>query len=107
MMRIGRLRTRLDLLTPEQVPDGAGGMRRSYTMKATVWASIRPVRAGPDTTQDREGGSLTHRITVRRREDVDATVRFRKGARLFQVIAVHDPDERGRLLECLCREATR
>ena len=64
-MRIGRLRTRLDLLTPQDVPDGAGGMRRSYAVKAAIWASIRPVRAGPDTTQDREGGSLTHRITVR------------------------------------------
>lgn len=107
MMRIGRLRTRLDLLTPQDVPDGAGGMRRSYAVKAAIWASIRPVRAGPDTTQDREGGSLTHRITVRRRDDVDAKARFRKGERLFQVIAVHDPDERGRVLECLCREAAR
>ena len=36
--------------------------------------------------------------------DSMAGKRLRKGGRVFEIVTVHDPDERGRYLVCLARE---
>jgi SPP1 family predicted phage head-tail adaptor len=52
-------------------------------------------------------GTITHRIWIRFRDGVSAGQRFHKGARLFAVKLVQDPDETGRYLTCLCEEDAR
>jgi len=104
MKTVGRFRTALELMTPTDVPDGAGGVARSHAPTASVWALVEPLKALPGQAMDQEGATITHRITIRFRTDVDSAVRFRHGDRVFRVTAVHDPDGRRRHLVCLCKE---
>ncbi|OJF95896.1 phage head closure protein [Pararhizobium antarcticum] len=100
----GQLSARLELEMPQPVTDGQGGIVAGYAIVASLWAMIEPV-AMPDREQaDRAVFSITHRITIRFRDDVTAGMRFRKGARLFIIRAHSDPDERRRYLVCRCEE---
>jgi SPP1 family predicted phage head-tail adaptor len=57
-------------------------------------------RFGADQTLE----TVTHRITLRHRDGVASGMRFRRQARLFDILTVHDPDESGRYLVCRVRE---
>lgn len=48
--------------------------------------------------------TVTHRITIRRREGIRSGMRLVKGTRVFAIVTVHDPDETGRYLICRTRE---
>lgn len=104
MTPVGELRHRLILEAPSETPDGAGGVVRTWTMLATVWAAIEPVRAEEQVVADRRLGVLTHRIIVRKRGDLTLNHRFRLGSRVFAIRAVRDAEERERFLECLVEE---
>ena len=41
----GRLKTRLAIEAPLETDDGQGGVARSFTTVATVWAAVTPVVA--------------------------------------------------------------
>lgn len=36
--------------------------------------------------------TVTHRITIRRREGIHSGMRLVKGTRVFAIVTVHDPD---------------
>jgi SPP1 family predicted phage head-tail adaptor len=50
------------------------------------------------------GQTLTHRVTVRWRASLDTSMRFKKGARVFAIRGVYDPEDMTRRLVCLCEE---
>ncbi|WP_029354116.1 head-tail adaptor protein [Bosea sp. 117] len=102
---LGAMRHRLVHETSVEVPDGAGGVRRSFIAVDLLWAAVETV-AAPAEIADRPGAVLTHRVTVRAPATVAAGDRLRLGARIFLVEAVSDPDMRGRRLLCQCREET-
>jgi SPP1 family predicted phage head-tail adaptor len=104
MTPIARLRHRLTLEAPEEAPDGAGGVVRTWTPLGQVWAAIEPVGASEAIVADRRLARLTHRIVLRRRSDLTLNHRFRLGARTFVLHALRDPDEQGRFVECLVSE---
>lgn len=58
-------------------------------------------RYGADQTLEK----VTHRVTLRYREDLRSGMRLRKLGRLFDIVTVHDPDETGRYLVCAVTEA--
>lgn len=102
----GRLTARLVLERPEAVEDGQGGAVAGFVEVARVWALIEPrgfaeAEKGPGLVSE-----VTHHVTVRAPSDLVAGQRFRKGARLFDILAVRDPDETGRFQVALCREVT-
>ncbi|MCP8937785.1 phage head closure protein [Alsobacter sp. SYSU M60028] len=97
-------RARVTLLAPVETPDGFGGVLRSFSPRACVWAAFEPLRAADAQVADAPGQVVTHRVTLRRDSGVDASMRLQRGARLFTVQAVFDPDERRRDLVCLCEE---
>jgi SPP1 family predicted phage head-tail adaptor len=98
------MRARLVLEKPQEIPDAAGGVRRTFASVATLWAKVEPLQARERIAADSVGQSITHRVTLRWRADLDGSCRFRKGARLFAVRTVIDPDERRRTLLCLAEE---
>ena len=91
----GRLRHRLVLEAPVEADDGAGGVVRSHESIATVWAAIAPVALAEQVAAEALGARLTHRITIRVGFDVTTRHRFVLGNRIFRIVAVRDPDERG------------
>lgn len=72
--------------------------------EAVVMARIEPVTATSVFGADQTLESVTHRVTLRWRENIASGMRFTKGARRFNIVTVHDPDERGRYLVCRVRE---
>ncbi len=102
--RIGALRHRVVLETAIRSSDGGGGASVIWSPVAEIWAAIEP-RAGSETVVgEATSGRISHQITVRHRNDIEPARRFRFGARVFDILAVLDIDERRRLLNCLCRE---
>jgi len=103
----GQMTARLDLEAPVATPDGQGGAALTWNVVASLWARIEPVSFQVAEEASAERGTISHRIWVRYREDIAAGQRFRKGARIFVVKLVRDPDETRRYLVCQCEEETR
>lgn len=100
----GRLSARLDLETPADLPDGQGGVSEGWTPVASVWGRIEPLRALPGEAAGASIAPVTHRITVRYRDDVRHAMRFVHRGRALLIRAVRDPDESRRYLVCDCEE---
>lgn len=104
IMDPGRFSVRLVLERPTETPDGQGGMTRSFSALATLWARIEPVVAKADEAAGTLPVSVTHCIWLRWRGDLAGGMRLRKGARLFAIRTFRDPDEAGRYALCDCEE---
>ncbi len=70
-----------------------------------MFARIEPVSADSRFGADQTLEILTHRITLRHRDDIGNGMRFVRKERIFDIVTVHDPDESGRYLVCRVREA--
>lgn len=102
--RIGALRHRIVLETSIRAADGGGGASVTWTPVAEVWAAVSPRSGSEQSGAEAVSGRVSHQIIVRHRGDIEPALRFRFGARVFEILAVLDIDERRRLLNCLCRE---
>lgn len=100
----GALSARLVLERPVETPDGQGGVAQSFSALATLWARIEPVSARAEEAAGAMPVTVTHRIWLRRRNDLSGGMRLRKGARLFSIHTFRDPDETGRYTLCDCEE---
>lgn len=100
----GELRTEIVLEACATEPDGLGGFSEVWTATATLFGKIEPVSATSVFGADQTLETTTHRITLRHRAGVASGMRFVKGARIFEIVTVHDPDESGRYLVCKVKE---
>lgn len=99
----GWLTARLALERPEPVGDGQGGAEIGFVEFARVWALIEPLSFAEEERAAGAVSSVTHHVTLRARADLAPGQRFRKGARLFVIAALRDPDETGRYALARCR----
>ncbi|ODS56800.1 MAG: head-tail adaptor protein [Agrobacterium sp. SCN 61-19] len=102
----GRLTARLVLARPEPLDDGQGGAVMGFVEVARVWALVEPRSFAEEEKGPGLVATVTHHVTVRARDDLVAGQQFRKGARVFEILALRDPDETGRFQLALCREVT-
>lgn len=100
----GRLRSELALEACVPVPDAIGGYGETWTEIATVFGMIEPVSATSVFGAGQPLETVTHRITIRHRSNVEGRMRFRRQGRTFDIVTVHDPDDSGRYLICRVRE---
>ncbi len=100
----GAFRHELVLETAQLVADGAGGHVKIWQETGTFLARVEPVSAQSRFGADQTLETITHRVTLRMRAGVAAGMRLRRRARIFDIVAVHDPDETGRYLICRVRE---
>lgn len=92
MIDPGRFKWRLTLEAPIDTPDGAGGATRTWQTVAQIWGVLEPT-SGTDRLVDQSlEEAITHRLILRRRTDLSTDSRFRLGARLFRLRAVHEPE---------------
>lgn len=103
----GRFRTELVLEQVSDASDGMGGEVETWSAVATVFANLEPVSATSVFGADQTLETVTHLIVLRQGEDVRSGMRFTKGARIFDILTVHDPDETGRYFQCESREVGR
>lgn len=100
----GALRQELVLEAPQSTADTLGGFTVTWVEAAVVFAMLEPVSARSRFSADQMLEDVTHRVTIRHRDDVRPGMRFRKGQRVLDVVTVHDPGETGRYLVCRTRE---
>ena len=103
----GAFTARLTLERTMETPDGQGGAVVIHVAFDTVWARIEPVSAARLAAAGAVPMTVTHRIWLRHRADIESGVRLRKGARVFELRTFRDPDETGRYLRCDCQEIER
>ena len=95
----GKLNRRLVLEAPVEANDGAGGVARSFSEIATLWASVTPVSAQEEIEAARLGARVTHRIGIRFSSDITTRHRFRDGSAVYRIVSLRDRDGRKRFLE--------
>jgi SPP1 family predicted phage head-tail adaptor len=103
----GDLSARLIREVPLDVPDGQGGVTRSFSAAGRIWARIEPVSASLAPHEAGERAVVTYRVWTTWREDIAAGQRLRLGGRVFDIRLVRDPDETRRFLVCDCEEEGR
>jgi head-tail adaptor len=93
----GRLKTRLAIQAPSEFDDGQGGVTRSFTSVATVWAAVTPVaaRAAGDAMEaDAAGAIARYRIVLRSNFALTLQHRLLDGARVYRIASMRDLDDR-------------
>lgn len=103
----GQFSARLIREAPLEVPDGQGGVSRSFQILDRIWARIDPVAATVAPHEAGERAVVTHRVWTAWRTDIAAGQRLRLGPRVFLIRLVRDPDETRRFLICDCEEEGR
>ncbi|MFK8032964.1 MAG: phage head closure protein [Hyphomicrobiales bacterium] len=105
----GALRVPLALEEPISTDDQGGGFYESWVSLGAVWAKVQPANALDSKRAEHFAGQISHRITVRRdpQQPIKSGMRFVTALRIFRILAVYDPDERGALLMCLAEEVER
>jgi SPP1 family predicted phage head-tail adaptor len=103
-VRIADLRHRLVLEHVARLDDGSGGAEETWATVDELWAALRPTIGRENDAFDQPAGRVTHEIWVRYRAGVRPEMRFRAGARIFDVLAVIDAGERRQFLKCLAEE---
>ncbi|QXC51356.1 phage head closure protein [Agrobacterium salinitolerans] len=103
----GRLTARLELEVRTETPDGQGGAAESWSFLRSLWAAIEPLSEACHERASAEGVTITHRVWLAYRGDIDPGMRFRKGRRILAIRAVIDPDETRRFIVCRCEEESR
>ncbi|MBI3433533.1 MAG: phage head closure protein [Proteobacteria bacterium] len=103
MTGAGQLNRRLILEEPLETPDGAGGVARAYGALTTLWAQVTPLAARGEFAADAFGASITHRITIRARDDVTTRHRLREGTRIYRIAGLNLSGDR-RFLEIHAQE---
>ncbi|MGD9538546.1 MAG: phage head closure protein [Alphaproteobacteria bacterium] len=105
--RPGSLRERVRLEREVRTADTGGGAQTSWAPldhAPTVWARVEPLTGQELVQAMRLQARLTHKVTMRWRDDVTAAMRLVWGTRILNVRAVLNPDERRRYLELYCEE---
>lgn len=101
----GQFNRELSLQAAELTADGAGGHAETWQEVATVFAHVEPIAAKSIHGAGQTLETVTHRIMLRRRDDVLSGMRFVRQGRIFEILTAHDPDDSGRYLVCLTLEA--
>jgi SPP1 family predicted phage head-tail adaptor len=94
MIDPGMLKTRLVIQAPAETPDDQGGIVRTYTTFATVWASVAPLGARADVQADAEGATAAYRIILRNNFSLTLQHRFSDGPRIYRIVTIRDRDDK-------------
>jgi SPP1 family predicted phage head-tail adaptor len=100
----GWLRHRVTIEAATGTSDEAGGETSSWAIFATAWSRIEPVGAAEKTVAAHLAGVVTHKVTLRWRDDLTASMRVAYRGRHFRIRTIHDPDEGRRHIELGCEE---
>lgn len=103
-MRAGNLRSRVTIQSRSSTPDSFGEQGSAWQDVATVWASVEPLSGRELLSAQQVQGEISHRVRCRFRSGVTTAHRLLFAGRVLDIQAVINPQERGVMLEILCRE---
>lgn len=99
-LQAGDFNLRMSIQSPSEVSDGYGGFTKTWEPKFDVWARLVPISAALVSLASGKNAELTHYIYIRKNDEVKSGMRFVKGARIFLIETIQDPDETKRYLVC-------
>ena len=99
-----RLKHKLVLQKELRMPDNMGGYIKSWQDIGELWAEIKPIGGLEMLFAGKNRASVTHKIWLRYRPGVDASMRLVYEARVFNIRSVFNIDERNDMLEVLVEE---
>jgi len=88
--RIGRRNRRLEVLTRTEVDTELGEQEVSWSVFATVWASVSPLRGQQVMEAGAVEARMSHRILIRYLVGLTPKHRLRLGSRLFEIHSASD-----------------
>lgn len=88
----GELKHRIRIQSRSSADDGAGGNTITFVDLATVWARITTQNGREFEEQKKITPELTHMVRMRFRGDITPDMRVVWGSRMFNILAVYDPD---------------
>jgi head-tail adaptor len=94
MIDPGRLKTRLVIEAPQEVADDQGGVARSYSAVATIWAALFPMAARRRNEADADGAVVRLRVILRNGFALTLRHRFIDGAKIYRIVALREIDDR-------------
>jgi SPP1 family predicted phage head-tail adaptor len=101
---ITALRHRLMLEEPLRSEDEGGTANITWVPLGEIWAEIRPKGRREVMKDDGYKGFVTHEVRIRHLSGLDQTMRFRFGARVFDIRTIRNQDERNLWIVCECEE---
>ncbi|OPX99508.1 MAG: Phage head-tail joining protein [Syntrophorhabdus sp. PtaB.Bin047] len=104
-MRIGDLNKRISLEYPTNVADGMGGFTVTWAEAFSCYAAVWPVSAKETAQAMAETMTISHRIRIRYRDGIRSSWRLKLGNRYFNIVSIINPNEAGRWLDIMCKEA--
>jgi SPP1 family predicted phage head-tail adaptor len=100
----GDLNRRIQLQARTEARDGAGNATNTWTTFATVWASIAPLSGLELERAKAFEASVSHRVSIRHRDDVTEKHRALYGDRVFLINAVIDVESQQIRDDLYCEE---
>lgn len=82
---IGKLRHRIVIQKPTLSTDSIGGKTETWSTLDTVFAAIEPVSANQTWMAERLEHRVTHKITIRYRDDLTSDMRIYFDSRYFYI----------------------
>ena len=105
-LKAGMLRHRVAIQSEVNTRDAIGGVAKTWSTDATVWANIRPLSGRELIAAQQVDSRVTHEITVREYSGLNSNMRFLHESRAFNIVSVRDIDERDKLQICQAIEDT-
>lgn len=84
--------------------DAYGGEVKNWQPVATVWAAVEPLSGREFFAASQVNAEVTGRIRIRYMAGVRPTMRAVLGERVFEILAVIDPQERHEELQLMVKE---
>lgn len=103
-MQAGKLRHRLTLEEATDTLNARGEAVPAWSTVTTLWGAIDPLSGREGFEARQLYASASHRIRLRYRAGIVPKMRLTKGARVFEIDAILNVDERNRELVCLATE---
>ena len=108
MIDPGKMRHRLTVERFNGSRDAAGEPRKdldeNWTEVCRPWCSVDPISGREFLAAGQETAEVSHKIRCRYRPGVQADMRLRWGSRIFEILAVLDPEERHESLLIMAKE---
>lgn len=102
---IGELRQRVFIQQPVTEEDGYGGKPVTWITVGSAWAKVEPLSGREYFFAHQIQAEVSHRITLRYRQDVREDMRLSVNGRILEIESILDLDEGHQFLEILCSEA--
>lgn len=99
----GSLRERVAIQNPTMTRTASGSPRLGWTTAATVYAEVHGVSGRELIMAMQTNNLVTHRVTIRFRDDVDGETRMLWRGKVLEVVSALPRNNRT-YLECMVRE---